>query len=107
MPRNIAAAKNVPRISKNVTQQLKLIKQSFFLNDRKHKKMFSQDLKVGTKIMGTFFKILYCSLISQGKKNDLVMLELSKEIFPSPEYPDFGSKFQKFGKLISTYFYVV
>ena len=35
------------------------------------------------------------------------MLELSKEIFPSPEYPDFGAKFQKFGKLISNYFYVV
>ena len=35
------------------------------------------------------------------------MLELSKEIFLSPEYTGFESKFYKFGKLISNYFYVV
>ena len=35
------------------------------------------------------------------------MLELTKDIFLSPEYSDFGSKFQEFGKLIFYYFYVV
>ena len=69
---------------------------AFFCMAQKTKKLFSQDLKLETKIPGTFFKILYCSLISQWKdliKNDLVKLELSKDNFLSPEYPAFGSKF--------------
>ena len=69
---------------------------AFFCMAQKTKKLFSQDLKLETKIPGTFLKILYCSLISQWKdsiKNNLVKLELSEEILLSPEYPDFGSKF--------------
>ena len=41
------------------------------------------------------------------EKNLFGKLELSKEIFLSQEYPDFWSKFQKFGKLISNYSYAV
>ena len=33
------------------------------------KKLFSQDLKLETKIPGTSFQILYCSLISQWKNS--------------------------------------
>ena len=41
----------------------------FFPWHRKHKSLFSQDLKLETKIRGTFFQILYCSLISQWKNS--------------------------------------
>ena len=52
----------------------------FFLNDTENtKKLFSQDLKLETKIPGTFFEIL----IPQWKKlvkNNSVKLELSKDL---------------------------
>ena len=54
----------------------------FFRMHRKHKKIVfskSESRKQRSK------KIL--------KKNTLVELELSKEVFLSREYPDFGSKF--------------
>ena len=40
----------------------------FFMHDTENiKKLFSQDLKLETKILDTLFKILYCSSISQWK----------------------------------------
>ena len=99
MPRNITAAqKRVRDFHKDdVLVQTNQIKYDcFFLHSTENiKKLFSQDLKLETKILGTFFQILYCSIISQWKnsvKHNLVKLELSKEI-RSPEYPDLGSKF--------------
>ena len=85
----------------------------FFAWHRKHKKIIYSRSKIRNKNPGHVFLdfiLLYCSLISQWKKsveNNLVMLELLKEMFLSTEYPDSGSKFQKFGKLISNYFHVV
>ena len=114
MPRNITVAqKRAPDFHKRdllaQTNQTKY--DCFFCMAQKTQKIFSQDLKVETKIPGTFFFKFYIALsYGNGKireKNNLVKLELSKEIFLSPEYPDFGSRFQKFGKLISNYFYVV
>ena len=106
--------KNVFGISIKVTRQLKLIKQMtafLCIAQKTLKKLFSQDLKLETKNASTFFLdfILFFNIAVEklGKKSNLVKLELSKEIFLSPEYPDFGSKYQKFGKLISNYFYVV
>ena len=43
---------------------------TFFPHDTENKKRSSQDLKVETKILGPFFKILYCFLISQWKKSE-------------------------------------
>ena len=71
MPRNIAAAqKRVRDFHKDgalaQTNQIKY--DCFYLYGTENiKKLFSQDLKLETKIPGTFFQILYCSLISQWK----------------------------------------
>ena len=48
------------------TNQIKY--DCFFLHDTENiKKLFSQDLKLETKILDTLFKILCCSSISQWK----------------------------------------
>ena len=78
------------------TNQIKY--DCFFMHGTENiKKLFSQDLKLETKNMGTFFLdfILFFNIALEklGKKSNLVKLELSKEIFLSPEYPDFGSKY--------------
>ena len=69
MPSNISAAqKRVRDFHKNdVLAQTNQIKYGcFFLHGTENiKKLFSQDLKLETKIPGTFFQILYCSLKSQ------------------------------------------
>ena len=59
----------------------------FCIAQKSFKKIFSQDLKLG------FILIFNIAVEKFDKKNNLVELELSKEIFLSPEYPDFGSKF--------------
>ena len=73
MPRNITdAQKRVRDFHKSdalaQTNQIKY--DCFFLHGTENiKKLFSQDLKLETKIPGTFFQILYCSLISQWKNS--------------------------------------
>ena len=73
MPRNITdAQKRVRDFHKSdalaQTNQIKY--DCFFLHGTENiKKLFSQDLKLETKILGTFFQILYCSLISQWKNS--------------------------------------
>ena len=71
------------------TNQIKY--DCFFLaGHRKHKIIYSRS-KIRNKNPGLVFWILYCSLISQWKnlaKNNLVKLELPKEISLSPEYPN-------------------
>ena len=73
MPRNITAAqKRVRDFHKDdALAQTNQIKYGcFFLHGTENiKKLFSQDLKLETKILGTFFQILYCSLISQWKNS--------------------------------------
>ena len=51
----------------------------FFAWHKKHKKLFSQDLRVETKIPGTFFEILYCSLISQWNNSEKNVGALERE----------------------------
>ena len=62
---------------------------AFFHGTENIKKLFSQDLELETKIRGKFFLdfILFFNIAVEkfGKKNKLVKLELSKEIFLSPE----------------------
>ena len=71
MPRNITdAQKRVRDFHKSdalaQTNQIKY--DCFFMHDTENiKKLFSQDLKLETKILDTLFKILYCSSISQWK----------------------------------------
>ena len=73
MPRNITAAqKRVRDFHKGdalaQTNQIKY--DCFYLYGTENiKKLFSQDLKLETKILGTFFQILYCSLTSQWKNS--------------------------------------
>ena len=73
MPRNITTAqKRVRDFHKDdglaQTNQIKY--DCFYLYGTENiKKLFSQDLKFETKIPGTFFQILYCSLISQWKNS--------------------------------------
>ena len=73
MPRNITdAQKRVRDFHKSdalaQTNQIKY--DCFFMHGTENiKKLFSQDLKLETKNAGTFFKILYCSLISQWKNS--------------------------------------
>ena len=73
MPRNITAAqKRVQYFHKDdALAQTNQIKYGwFFLHGTESiKKLFSQDLKLETKIPGSFFQILYCSLISQRKNS--------------------------------------
>ena len=73
MQRNITAAqKRVQDFHKDdASAQTNQIKYDcFFLHGSENiKKLFSQDLKLETKIPGTFFQILYCSLISQWKNS--------------------------------------
>ena len=71
MPRNIIdEQKHVWDFQKSdalaQTNQIKY--DCFFMHDTENiKKLFSQDLKLETKILDTLFKILYCSSISQWK----------------------------------------
>ena len=70
MPRNITAAqKRVRDFHKDdalaQTNQIKY--DCFFVHGTENIKKFSQDLELETKIPGTFFQILYWSLISQWK----------------------------------------
>ena len=73
MPRNITdAQKRVRDFHKSdalaQTNQIKY--DCFFMHGTENiKKLFSQDLKLETKIPGTFLYILYCSLISQWKNS--------------------------------------
>ena len=65
---------------------------------RNHKKIIFSKSKSRNKIPGHFllgFILLFYNAVEKfwKKKKDLIELELSKEIFLSPEYPDFGSKF--------------
>ena len=60
------------------------------------KKLFSKSNITKKKREQVFLDfILFFNIIVEklGKKNNLVKLELSKEIFLSPEYPDFRLKF--------------
>ena len=100
MPRNITDAQKPVRDfhKDNALAQTNQIKYDcFFLHGTENiKKLFSQDLKLETKISDTFFQILYCSLISQWKnsvKTQFAQVGALKRDFFSPEYPDFGSKF--------------
>ena len=60
-------------------------------------KLFSSRSKNINKNPGHFFLdfILFFNIAVEKfrKKNNLVKLDILKEIFLSPEYPDFGSKF--------------
>ena len=73
MSRNITAAQKRAQDFHKIdalaqTNQIKY--GCFFLHGTENiKKLFSQDLKLETKIPGTFFQILYCSLISQWKNS--------------------------------------
>ena len=72
MWRNITAAqKHVQDFHKDdalaQTNQIKY--DCLFCMAQKTQELFSQDLKLETKILGTFFQILYCSLISQWKNS--------------------------------------
>ena len=73
MPRSITTTqKRVRDFHKNdaLAQTNKIKYDCFFLRGTENiKKIFSQDLKLETKILGTVFQILYCSLISQGKNS--------------------------------------
>ena len=73
MPRNITAAQKRVRYfyKDDALAQTNQIKYDcIFLHGTENiKKLFSQDLKLETKIPGTFFQILYCSLISQWKNS--------------------------------------
>ena len=99
MPRNTTdAQKRVWDFHKSdALAQTNQIYDCFFMHGTENiKKLFSRDLKLETKNAGTFFLdfILFFNIAVEklGKKSNLVKLELSKEIFLSPEYPDFGSK---------------
>ena len=100
MPRNITAAENRAQYYHKTdalaqTNQIKY--DCLFLHGTENiKKNFSQDLKLETQISSTFFRFYIALKYHSGKtrqKNNLVKLELSKEIFLSQEYPDFGPKF--------------
>ena len=73
MPRNITDAQKRARDFHKIdalaqTNQIKY--DCFFMHGTENiKKLFSQDLKLETKNAGTFFQILYCSLISQWKNS--------------------------------------
>ena len=73
MPRSITTTqKRVRDFHKDdaLAQTNKIKYDGFFLHGTENiKKIFSQDLKLETKILGTVFQILYCSLISQGKNS--------------------------------------
>ena len=73
MPRNITAAQKRARDfhkSDALAQTNQIKYDCFFLHGSENtKKLFSQDLKLETKIPDTFFQILYCSLISQWKNS--------------------------------------
>ena len=72
MPRNITdAQKRVQDFHKSdALAQTNQIKYDYcFMHGIENiKKLFSQDLKLELKDAGTFFQILYCSLILQWKK---------------------------------------
>ena len=71
MPTNITDAQNRVRnfYKSDALAQTNQIRYDCYYHawHKKHKKLFSQGLKLGTKNTGTFFYILYCSLISQWK----------------------------------------
>ena len=71
MPRNITAAQKLVRDfhKSDALAQTNQIKYGcFFMHGTENiKKLFSQGLKLETKNVGSFFYILYCSLISQWK----------------------------------------
>ena len=71
MPRNITAAqKRVRDFYKDDALTQTNQNDCFFLYGTENiKKLFSPDLKLETKIPGTFFQILYCSLISQWRNS--------------------------------------
>ena len=60
----------------------------FFIWHKNHKKLFSQDLRVDTKIPGTFVEILYYSLISQWNSSDKNVGAVERE-FSKPRIPRF------------------
>ena len=69
----------------------------FFMHGIKNmKKLFSKSnitKKKHEQVSLDFILFFNITVEKLGKKNNLVKLELSKEIFLSPEYPDFRSKF--------------
>ena len=114
MPRKIIAAqKRAPDFYKSdALVQINQIKYScFFLHGTENTKFFFSRSKHRNKNPGLVFLdfIFFFNIAVKkfSRKNNFVELELSKEIFSSPEYPNFGSKFSKFGKFICNYFYVV
>ena len=69
---------------------------AFFRMHRKHKKVISSKSKSRNKIPGHDFLdfiLLFYNAVENSEEKKLVELELSKEIFLNPEYPDFESKF--------------
>ena len=100
MPRNITDAQKCFRDfhkSDALAQTNQIKYDCLFLHGTENIKIFfSQDLKLETQISSTFFRFYIALKYHSGKtrqKNNLVKLELSKEIFLSQEYPDFGPKF--------------
>ena len=91
MPRNITAAQKRARDfhkSDALAQTNQIKYDCFFMHGTENiKKLFSQDLIRNKNPDQVFLDfILFLDLI-------LLRLELSKEIFLSPEYLDFGFKF--------------
>ena len=74
MLRNITPAQRSARefYKSDVLAQINQMKHDclFSHGTENTQKIFSQGLKVEAKILGTVFKILYCSFITQGKNSE-------------------------------------